>query len=172
MTKRKSEGGVLIVVELGAEWPSLAETREPAGGRRVLAQDEGESPTRFAARVGEQLDSLFARGVPLTSAVLACNERLDETAQRARSEIARTALGAMAKLRSGGLLLCAPDRSSGRLRHGLSALATELSREWQRAEVTATVRFGDEPEAAGENPADLSSRVGTRRGKDGRRKVA
>ncbi len=169
MTKRKSSGGVLIVVELGAEWPSLAEIRDPAGGRCVLAQEEGESPSGFAARVGEQLDGLFARGVPLTTAVVACNERLDESARRARSELARSAMGVMAKQRSGSLLLSASERSSGRLRHALSLLAAELGGEWQRAEVVATVRFGDEPAAA--TPSDMSVRVGASR-RDGGRKVA
>jgi len=170
MTKRKSSGGVLIVVELGAEWPALAEIREPAGGRRVLAQEEGESPSGFVARVGEQLDGLFARGLPMTTAVVACNERLDESAQRARSELARTAMGAMAKQRSGSLLLAASERSSGRLRHALSSLAAELGGEWQRAEVVASVRFGDETVAA--TSPDMSVCVGARRVKDGSRKVA
>jgi hypothetical protein len=170
MTKRKSSGGVLIVVELGAEWPSLAELREPASGRRVLAQEEGESPSGFVARVGEQLDGLFARGAPMTTAVVACNERLDESAKRARSELARTAMGLMAKERSGSLLLSASSRSSGRLRHALSSLASELGGEWQRAAVLATVRFGDEPMTATSSDMSVSVRAG--RGKDGSRKVA
>jgi hypothetical protein len=146
--------------------------------RRVIAQEEGESPAHFVTRVGEQLDTLFARGASLTTAVVACNERLDETAQRARAEIARTAMGAMAKLRSGGLLLSVSERSSVRLRSALAELATELGSEWQRAEVTASVRLGDEPVSASPavpaaaNPPDMSVRVSARRGKDGSRKVA
>jgi hypothetical protein len=171
MTKRKSFAGVLIVVELGAEWPSLAETRDPASARRVLAQAEGESPAEFGARVAEQLDQLFGRGVPPTTAVVACNERLDLAAQRARSEVARLAMGAMAKLRSGSLLLCASDRNSGRSRHGLSSLASELGSEWQRANVTATVRFGDEP-TSGSKSSDMTARVSARGSKESSRRVA
>jgi len=170
MTKPKSAGGVLIVVELEAEWPSLKELREPAGGRRVLAQAEGESPAAFVTRVAEQIDRLFARGLPLTTAVVACNERLDDGAQRARAELSRAALGVMAKHRAGRLLLSASERSSGRLRHALSALASELGSEWRRAEVAASVRFGEEPLAA-PTSSDMSVRVGARR-KDGGRKVA
>jgi hypothetical protein len=169
-TKRKSSGGVLIVVELGADWPSLPELREPAAGRRVLAQEEGESPVAFGARVADQLDTLFARGVPLETAVVACNERLDDAAQRARTELGRTALGAMARHRSGSLLFAASARQSGRLRHALSALVTELGDEWERAQVTAKVRFGDEPAAPSSSAPAV--RVSAPRNKDGRRKVA
>jgi len=170
MTKRESPGGVLIVVELEAEWPSLAEVRDPAGARRVLAQAEGESPSGLSARVAEQLDTLFARGVPMTTAVVACNERLDDPAQRARAEIARTVMGAMAKQRTGSLLLSASDRCSGRLRHALSSLATELGAEWLRADVVAKVRFGDAELAP--TSTDMSVRVSAPRGKDRSRKVA
>jgi hypothetical protein len=165
MSKRKSSEGVLIVVELGADWPSVPEAREPAAGRRVLAQEEGESPAAFGARVADQLDGSFARGVQLATAVVACNERLDDAAQRARADVARTAMGAMAKYGAGSLLLAASERSSGRLRHALSPLASELCDEWQRAGVRACVRFGEE------RAAPQSSAVATRarRGKDARK---
>ena len=174
MTNRKSFGGVLIVVELGAEWPCLAETRDAAAERRVLAQADDESPALFGARVSEQLDQLFGRGVSLTNAVIACNERLDEAAQRARADVARLAMGAMAKRRSGGLLLCACDRNSGRSRHALSSLASELGSEWQRANVTASIRFGAEPTRAGGDgtPSDMTARVSARSSKDRPRRVA
>jgi hypothetical protein len=161
---------VLIVVELGADWPSLAEVREPAAARRVLAQAEGESPSGFVVRLAAVLDGLFARGAAMTTAVVACNERLDEPAQRARAELARTALGAMAKERAGGLVLCASDRSSGRLRHALSALASELGSEWQRAGVSSKVRFGDEQPAPMSPEVSASAAVAD--AKHGRRKVA
>jgi hypothetical protein len=169
MNKRKSCGGLLIVVELGADWPTLAELGERAAGRRVLAQEEGETPGQFAARVASQVDRLFGRGVLLTTAVVACNERLDPNAARARAELARTALGIMAK-RTGTLLLSASERSSGRLRHALSSLAAELTREWQRAEVVASVHFGEDP--AGPASADVPVRVSARRSKDSNRRVA
>ncbi|HTA94385.1 MAG TPA: hypothetical protein VK745_32615 [Polyangiaceae bacterium] len=169
-TKRKSSGGVLIVVELGADWPSLPESREPAAGRRVLAQQEGESPAAFGARVADQLDSLFTRGVPLATAVIACNERLDEAAQRARADLARTAMGSMARRQSGSLLLTASERQSGRLRHALSALVGELGDEWQRARVTAKLRFGEEQLA--QRASDMAIPVSSRARKDSSRKVA
>lgn len=171
MSKRKSFGGVLIVVELGADWPSLAETRDSATARRVLAQAEGESPAEFSGRVAPELEQLFGRGVPLATAVIACNERLDLAAQRARGQIAGLAMGAMAKLRSGSLLLCASDRISGRSRHGLSSLASELGSEWQCAGVTAAVRFGDEP-SGGSESSDMTARVSARGRKESSRRVA
>ncbi len=168
MTKRKSSIGLLIVVELGAEWPALSEMREPVAARRVLAQEEGESPSAFTARVADGLDALFARGVTLGTAVLACNERLDATAERARSELARTVMGAMAKEQSGSLLFTASERGSGRLRHALSALASELGSEWQRARVLAKVRFGDERTT----PASSDIGASARPAKEVKRKVA
>ncbi|HEX3774814.1 MAG TPA: hypothetical protein VHV51_10150 [Polyangiaceae bacterium] len=170
MSKRKSSRGVLIAVELGADWPTIAEFGA-ATARRVLAQDEGESPAHFAARIGERLDGLFARGVELGTAVVACNERLDQAAQSARSEFARMALGAMAKRQQGALFLSASERSSERLRHALSTLASELDDEWRRARVSVKVRIGDESVAA---PPAVSVSVDAPRGKvgTGARKVA
>ncbi len=170
MTKRKSQNGLLIVVELGAEWPALSEMRDPAATRRVLAQEEGEGPSAFVARVADGLDGLFVRGVTLETAVVACNERLDESAARARSELSRTVMGAMAKDQSGSLVLSASERSSGRLRHALSSLAGELCEEWKRARVSAKVRFGDERTTP--SSTDIVASVSAARPKEAKRKVA
>jgi hypothetical protein len=139
MHKRRSTG-MLILVELGAEWPEMSELR--ASGRRVLSQGEGESPAAFAARVSAQLESLFGRGITLNTTVLACNERLDEAAQRARRELVRGVLGSMAVRRGSHLYLSASERSSGRLRAGLSSLATDLAMEWAGSGLETSVRFG------------------------------
>ena len=160
MQKRKSASGVLIVVELGADWPSFTQALKPAvaAGRRVLAQEEGESPALFGSRVAEQLDTLFARGVPLATAVIACNERLDDAARGARAELARSVMGVMARERAGALLLSASDTNSDRLRQALSSLAAELGAEWQRAGVRASVR--DEPSgSAAAGPRSERSRA-------------
>ena len=161
---------MLIVVELGAEWPALAEMREPGGVRRVLAQDEGETPSAFVARVAEGLDGLFARGVTLGTAVVACNERLDANAERARSELSRAVMGVMAKDQNGSLLLSASERSSGRLRHALSTLASELCAEWKRARVLAKVRLGDERTVPASS--DILARASSAPAKEPKRKVA
>ena len=144
MQKPNAPSGLLIVVELGAEWPSLEETRTPSAARRVLAQNELETPLAFAARVTSQLGELFARGVSLSTAVVACNERLDVSASDARTDIARAALGVMARAQGGTAFLTAPERSSGRLRQGLSSMVAQLGAEWQRSGVRAQVRFGDD----------------------------
>src|SRR3954466_1039964 len=120
MQKSSLSEGQLIVVELGAEWPSavLAAT---SSARRVLVQDESEPPAAFAVRVGEQLNALQARGVALSSAVVACSERLDQDAQGARAEVARAAASSLARGRGGNLELVATDRNEGRSRPALSA---------------------------------------------------
>jgi hypothetical protein len=142
-----SPAGVLVAVELGAEFPALPLLNP--GPRRVLGQLEGESPAAFADRVGNAIEGAFGRGVALSHLSLACNERSDDAAQLARRHLAGAALGAMAKQHAGKVFLCAPPRSSGRLRQGLSALASGLYDEWRTAGLEATVDFGAEgPTAA------------------------
>lgn len=137
-----SPGGVLVAVELGAEFPA---SPLPSGApRRVLCQLEGEAPAAFAERVASALDSTFGRGVAIAQLSMACNERLDEAAQQARRQLAGAALGAMAKQHAGKVLFSAPPRSSGRLRHGLSTLARGLFEEWRTAGLEASVDFGAE----------------------------
>ncbi len=115
MQKPLSTEGLLIIVELGAEWPELELGGAPKI-RRVLAQDDLESPAAFALRVGEQLNGVFVRGAALGSVIVACSERLDEHAQGARAELARAAANALAGARGGRLLLSAADRNDGRSR--------------------------------------------------------
>ena len=163
-----------MVVELGAEWPSSARAELAASGLRVFAQEESEAPAAFAARVGEQLNGLFARGIALGSAVIACSERLDEPARSARTELARAVAGALARGTVGLLLLTASDRNDGRSRAGLAALEQELALEWKSAAVETKLRFGDEAlpvtSPADAKPSAKSSRA--RSGKDGARRVA
>ncbi|HVY29220.1 MAG TPA: hypothetical protein VHB79_21825 [Polyangiaceae bacterium] len=137
-----AQAGVLILVELGGQWPSieLAETAP----RRVLSQLEGETPAQFATRAASLLDSLFGRGVPLGKAVLACNERLDVPAEAARRKLCGLALGAMAKQKSGQVSLSASERSSARLRQGLTTLSQSLFDEWRTAGLEVTVLVGPE----------------------------
>src|SRR6187431_3523643 len=111
MQKLTSSEGLLIVVELGAEWPSSEIEARNANARRVLAQDETESPAAFALRVAEQLSSSFPSGVALGSVVVACSERIDVHAQSGRAELARTAAGALARAGGGSLSFVASDRN-------------------------------------------------------------
>jgi hypothetical protein len=142
MRKRPNGTGLLIVVELGGDWPSWALTG--ASARRVLAQAEGETPAVFADRVTSSLDGLFGKGVKLTTVALACNERIDDSADGARRKLAGLALGAMAKHQAGKLYLTASPHCSGRLRHSLSALAQGLHQEWSASGLRASVELGEE----------------------------
>jgi hypothetical protein len=90
------------------------------------------------------LDGVFGRSVRLETLVLACNERLDEAADAARRKFLGIALGGMAKHKSGHAYLAASARSSGRLRHGLAALAFGLFEEWRTAGLEVSVDFGEE----------------------------
>lgn len=178
MQKPTCAAGLLIVVELGAEWPSTLQAElfaAPGGARRVLAQEESELPAAFAARVGAQLDGLFARGASLGSAVIACSERLDEGARSARAELARAAAFAMARGTGGRLLLTASDRNRGRSRVTLTALESELRAEWQSAAVELTLRFVNDsalPLTAAQPGVEAKARLARGSGKDRARRVA
>jgi hypothetical protein len=142
MRRKVSETGLLVVVELGAEWPGLMQADTSA--RRVLAQDEGEPPTQFAERVASCLDGLFGRGIGLATVALACNERVDDLAASARRRLCGLTLGALAQRKGGKLYLTASARSSGRLRHALSGLAQGLAEEWAPAGLEVSVEFEEE----------------------------
>jgi hypothetical protein len=149
-------GGFLIVVELGAEWPSVP---AEASARRVVSQVDGESPEAFAERIVTGFEALFGRGIPLSTLALACNERTDEVVENARRKLASLALGATAKHKSGRVFLTASSRSSGRLRHALSGLARGLFDEWRTAGLEVTVDFGEEQSERGRAPFLFTARV-------------
>jgi hypothetical protein len=159
MRKRSISGsGLLVVVELGGEWPGLMQA--DASARRVVTQHEGETPAAFAERIAASLDGLFGRGIKLSTVALACNERVDMAADGARRKLGSVALGAMAKHKAGRLYYTASARSSGRLHHALSALARSLFDEWRTAGLEVSVDLGDERHAStSETMAPLSARV-------------
>lgn len=149
--------GLLVIVELGGEWPGLMQA--DASARRVVTQHEGETPLAFADRVAASLDSLFGRGIKLTTVALACNERIDGAADAARRRLGGLVLGAMAKHKDGRFYFTASPHSSGRLRHALSAQARALFDEWRTAGLEVSVEFGDERGSSRTASTPLSARV-------------
>jgi hypothetical protein len=144
MKKLTSSEGLLIVVELGAEWPALEiEAARNAKAKRVLCQDETESPDQFAARVATQLGSSFPSGVVLSSAVVACSERIDERAQSGRVELVRVVASALARTRGTSLTFVACDRNQARSKSTFSSLCAETSRQWQSKGVEVKLSFGE-----------------------------
>jgi len=164
MQKLTLSEGLLIVVELGAEWPSSEiETSRNAKARRVLAQDETESPATFALRVAEQLSSSFPSGVALASVVVACSERIDAHAQGGRAQLARTAASALGRAGGGTLSFVACDRNDARSKPAISTLLAEVTREFQSAGVEVKLNFGQPAFALTEDAAaDPTSRTTAR----------
>ena len=157
MQKLTLSEGLLIVVELGAEWPaSEIESARNAKARRVLAQDETESPAAFALRVSEQLSSSFPSGVALGSVVVACNERIDAHAQGGRAELARIAASALGRAGGGSLSFVGCDRNGARSKPVFSALLAEVTRQWQSAGVEAKLSFGESPLALTSGATDAA----------------
>ena len=142
MLRKNVKSGVLVIVELGAEWPSWVS--ELAGFRRVLTQEEGEAPEAFAARARSTERSLFPKSVAEKSVALLCNERTDAAAMTSRVAMASHFLDARNGL--GRAFFAAQSSSSGRLRHALSNVVTELG---QAHEGRVAVRFGSDRDAAG-----------------------
>jgi len=165
MKKNSLSEGLLIVVELGAEWPTLEiEAARNAKTRRVLAQDETESPAAFALRVSEQLGSSFPSGVVMASVVVACSERIDAHAQGSRADLARTLASALGRAGGGSLLFVAIDRNDARSKPVFSALLGDVIRQWQSTGVEVKLSFGQSAQALelAESAADPASRTSNR----------
>ena len=175
MKKINPSEGLLIVVELGAEWPaSEIEAARNAKARRVLSQDETESPQAFALRVAEQLASSFPSGVVFGNAVVACSERIDAHAQGGRAELASVLAAALKRGGGGSLSFVACDRNEARSKPVFSALLADVTRQWQSAGVEVKLSFGQAPLALADSPADASrpSARPSARVKDSVRRVA
>jgi len=142
----------MVVMESGSEWPAWIDQCRPSSGpcsasTRVIAQDDGEAPAQLADRVIDRIEASLSEGTNIEYAVIACSERVDDGAVAARRAIASALLSAMARRRRGRLLFSANRRSSGRARHALSAIATDLAQAWEDTGVTTSVSFGvDVPE--------------------------
>jgi len=174
MKKLTSSEGLLIVVELGAEWPaSEIEATRNAKARRVLSQDETETPAAFAARVTEQVTSSFPSGVGLGSVLVACSERIDSHAQTARAEIARAAGNALSRSGGGSLSFVACDRNGARSKPVFSALLADATRQWQSSGVEVKLSFGESSLAlTSADPSEKSSPRTSAPVKDSVRRVA
>ena len=144
MQKAPKRMGLLIAVELGAEWPEGL-TERAGAVRRVVAQTEGETPEAFAVRIGSVAGRLFPPRVEIRDAVVACNERTDPAASIARRTIGSALLERMGP--RGTLVLAAGPRAGGRLRHSISALAIDLAPE---ASANVTVHFDAEQDRPSE----------------------
>jgi len=149
MRRVKKRPGLLVAVEIGAEWPARAVVARGETVRRVVSQREGETPEAFAARLGSLTGGLFASDVALRGAILACNERTDPTALLARRTLGAFLLERLGPL--GTLVFAAGERAGGRLRHVLSALAIDLAPD---ASANVTVHFAAEASGVetGERP--------------------
>ena len=128
MRKRNSSGsGLLVIVELGGEWPGLMQA--DASARRVLTQQEGEAPKAFSERVAASLDSLFDPRHQAQHGTLAVTSAWTTRPTR-RAAGRQPGPRSMANT-SGPFYFTASLRSSGRLRHALSGLASGLFDEWR-----------------------------------------
>jgi hypothetical protein len=149
MANRSLHKTSLVIVELGASWPAAVVTAE-AGVCRVLAELEGEGPLAFAARVDDFAANAFPRGTLVTLALIACNQRADETAEAARRAMAGSLLGRLAP--SGALSFAAADDATDRFRRRLFDLVADLGRS-PSADGRVRALFGDDSRRMASGPA-------------------
>jgi hypothetical protein len=115
--------GVLIAVELGADWPPWLSELAGEPPRRVMTQAEGEPPQAFAERVVSEAKRERA---PFRSAVLLCNERTDLVQHGARRLLARSVPAELDAIARGKLVLAASSQASEKLRSALRSLTRDL----------------------------------------------
>jgi hypothetical protein len=149
MAQRSLHKTSLVVVELGASWPAAVTTAE-IGVCRVLAEVEGEGPLAFAARVEDFAGSAFPRGTQVTLALVACNQRADETAEAARRAMAECLLLRLAP--AGVLSFAASDDATDRFRRRLFDLVADLGKS-SAADGRVRALFGDDSRRTASGPA-------------------
>ncbi len=138
----------LVLVELGAAWPSGLVSQ--AGICRVLAEAEGEGPLAFAARAEDFVADAFPRGTQVTQALVACNQRADETAEAARRALAECLLARLAG--HGTLAFVASDDASDRFRRRLFDLVADFDKTGS-GDRRVRALFGEEARRTESGPA-------------------
>ena len=143
VNRRDDFDRTFVVLERGSDWPDwFRQDGLQCASARVIAQTEGESPRQLAERVSRAVERAKTAGELFRLAVLGCNDRVDEPAFRARSQIARTLLGALQHPAGACLRLTASARHSGRSHHALSGFARGLAEQWEDHGVQVSARFG------------------------------
>lgn len=141
----------VVLVELGASWPAALIAGEARVARRVLAECEGEGPLAFAARAEAFLDQAFPAGMPLGEALVACNQRADETAEAARRAIAECVFSRLAP--RGVLSFAGGEDASDRFRRRLFDLVADLGTV-PAAEGRVRAFFGEDRHESGPSTSD------------------
>lgn len=116
----------------------------------MLAEVEGEGPLAFAARVEDFSATAFPRGTQVNVALVACNQRADETAEAARRAMAECLLASLAP--TGSLSFTASDDATDRFRRRLFDLVADLGKG-ATAEGRVRAIFGDESRRMVSGPA-------------------
>lgn len=138
-----AERDILIILELGAEWPGRYTSAEAEGPEpEAISQREDEPLAEFVERASELIRARDAAGSLPTLIVVACSDRADESASNARRALGRRILSTFAHLGRGSLLFAESQRKSGGSRQALSDLATDLEHEFEDDPVQVSVRFG------------------------------
>jgi hypothetical protein len=151
MSQKHLPQASLVFVELGAVWPAaLVASNGPC---RVLAEAEGEGPLAFAARAEAFASNAFPRGTIVSVALIACNQRADETADAARRAMAECLLARISP--SGSLCLATGENATDRFRRRLLDLAGDLASGSREGRVSAW--FGEQTARPASGPATSQS---------------
>lgn len=155
---QKARSATMVVIEFSAAWPKWL---KPTGGgdMAVVAQHYEGPPSSLVTQVATRTTRLEAVGWSLDSIVLVSNGRSDPESVAARSVLAR---GLLSRLRSRGhgeLILTVDEKLGRRAEAAVRALGASLERSVRGAQLTLSVRVGDEANvlsASLSRPAPLS----------------
>ncbi|HYO96101.1 MAG TPA: hypothetical protein VER33_16395 [Polyangiaceae bacterium] len=141
--KRTRSSSVLVLAELGAEWPRWLPELMADKFRCVLAQEAGATLPGLGDRAVGSLPPLAAQA-PVTTLVLLCNQRADATQLAERRELARRLAARLPGKHKCTLLLSAPRDCGDASRQALFALTAELQRDRWPGNVSLQVRIEEE----------------------------
>ena len=152
MKRVEVETTTLIVLEVGANWPSwLAEAEQDDSVVEVQPADEQIGD--FATRVVQRVRSLAERGAGVHSALVMTNDQTDSEVIAARYQMCRALLRTMSEHGLGELILGADPGVGDDAQHQLFALAGALCDELYGTDLGVRVRFSHRRATSGTMPS-------------------
>jgi len=139
----RSNPATLVVIEYSASWPRWLNPAH-AGDVAVVAQHYEGLPSDLVTQVASRVTRLNQAGWQVDAVVLVSNGRSDPDSSAARSVLARGLLAHLKSSGGGHLTLCVSEALGRRATHELSTLAAAVESVARAAELSLSIRIGDE----------------------------
>lgn len=134
----------LVVIEYSATWPRWLNPAH-AGDLAIVAQHYEGLPSDLVTQVASRVTRLNQASWQVDAVILVSNGRSDPDSSAARSVLARGLLAHLQSSGGGHLTLCVSEALGRRATHELSTLAAALESVAQAAELSLSIRIGEEP---------------------------